>query len=69
MTIWERRRLAQATELAQLEQLQRTRALTREESDRLINLVERERQRGYRLRKQIRAAERKLAGLQARATA
>lgn len=61
---WSAHRAAQRAELDQLEQLQRQRALTADESDRLANLVYREQQRGYRLAAQIRSTRAKLRELE-----
>ncbi len=65
--MWAAHRAAQKAELDQLEQLQRQRALTDAESDRLANLVYREQQRAYRLQAQIRATRSKLRQLAAAA--
>jgi hypothetical protein len=62
---WSTHRAAQKAELDQLEQLQRLRALTTVESERLANLVYREQQRAYRLAAQIRSTRAKLLELEA----
>jgi hypothetical protein len=62
---WSTHRAAQKAELDQLEQLQRLRALTTVESERLANLVYREQQRAYRLAAQIRSTRAKLRELEA----
>ncbi len=62
---WSTHRAAQKAELDQLEQLQRLRALTTAESERLENLVYREQQRRYRLAAQIRSTRAKLLELEA----
>lgn len=62
---WSTHRAAQKVELDQLEQLQRLRALTTVESERLANLVYREQQRAYRLAAQIRSTRAKLLELEA----
>jgi hypothetical protein len=64
---WSTHRAAQKAELDQLEQIQRQRALTDDESARLGNLIYREQQRGYRLAAQIRSTRAKLRELEAMA--
>lgn len=65
--MWAAHRAAQMAEIAQLEQLQRERALTTEESARLEKLLYNEKQRARRLRDQIRATREKLHKLEAMA--
>ena len=57
----------QEAEIAQLEELNRTRALTGAESDRLYQLINRKRIRAYRIDARIRATRAKLAQLEAMA--